>query len=241
MTFPSTISTTAIEYVIGCLLPLLMAGLGGDEPAARALAVELLASHNPQTPHELRLAGNAVGLSLQGLAKLADSAAPGITSEKQDVALKWACSLSRAGQATERRLEEIQRVRRAEARSELPKPPAVAEVAPATPIPCPPIPCPPPPAATVFQPPAPGSSAATTDTAPALPNAAYAEAKLQSAEKLLGLMQAHHKGAPPPHSKAAQDIQQQKRVVEMARMNLAQARKREQQAAQRLEPAPSPG
>src|SRR3954447_18005844 len=117
MSFPAAISTTAIEYVIGCLVPLLLAAVGGEEATARALALELLASHNPQNPHELRLACKIVGLSLQGLAKLADSAAPGIAPEKQDVALKWACSLTRASQAGERRLEELQRMRRARARN----------------------------------------------------------------------------------------------------------------------------
>lgn len=39
-------------------------------------------------------------------------------------------------------------------------------------------------------------------------------------------MMAHHKGAPSPHSKAAQDIQHQQRVADTVRLQLAQARQR---------------
>jgi outer membrane protein TolC len=60
---------------------------------------------------------------------------------------------------------------------------------------------------------------------PETPDIATAEAKLASATKLLNLMKAHHKGAPPPHSSAAQQIQAQQRVVETARLKLEQARR----------------
>jgi len=44
-------------------------------------------------------------------------------------------------------------------------------------------------------------------------------------------MKAHHKGAPPPYSKAAQDIRTQQRVVDSTRMALAQARRCEAETA----------
>jgi hypothetical protein len=80
--------------------------------------------------------------------------------------------------------------------------------------------------------PAPAADAASQDTTGAAPPAqppavAQAEAALRRAQKLLDLMLAHHKGAPPPHTKAAQDIRQQRHVVDAARMALAQARRRE--------------
>ena len=52
------------------------------------------------------------------------------------------------------------------------------------------------------------------------------QAAYSSAVKLLELMKAHHKGAPPPHSQAAQQIQAQQRIVGTARLKLEQARQR---------------
>src|SRR4051812_28949330 len=78
MSFPAAISSTAIEFALGTLLPVLLAGVGGDAAAARALAIELLREHGPQTARELRLAGEAIGHSLKGMAMLAQSAEPGI-------------------------------------------------------------------------------------------------------------------------------------------------------------------
>ncbi|MBS0641652.1 MAG: hypothetical protein JSS43_17455, partial [Proteobacteria bacterium] len=55
---------------------------------------------------------------------------------------------------------------------------------------------------------------------------AVLEAAHAAARVRLEQMKASYKGAPPPHSKAAQDIQRQQRVVDAARLKLAQARQR---------------
>jgi hypothetical protein len=52
----------------------------------------------------------------------------------------------------------------------------------------------------------------------------------------LNFMKARHKGAPPPHSQAAQQIQAQQRIVDAARMKLELLRKQMQHAAPRQEP-----
>ena len=66
-------------------------------------------------------------------------------------------------------------------------------------------------------------------TAP-IPDIAAAELDLVKAEALLALMEARVKGGVPPHSQAAQQIRNQKRVVETARLKLEQARKRQAEA-----------
>ncbi len=143
---------------------------------------------------------------------LAQSAEPGIRSDKLETSLKWACSLSRSGHQAQRRLNELQRCRaRAGRREEAePAPEASAPAAtPAQPVPAPTAPPEPPP-----------SPASTPES-----DIAQAETRLQSAVKLLNMMKAHHKGAPPPHSAAAQQIQAQQRSVEtVAWLKLQQAR-----------------
>jgi len=113
--------------------------------------------------------------------------------------MKWACTLSRSGHLAQRRLDELQRPRKTARQPE-----AIPEAtAPRTELP------------EIVSP--------RADPAPSEP-VAQAEAALRSAEKLLVLMRAHHKGAPPPHSPAAQQIQAQQRAVETARLKLQQAR-----------------
>src|SRR3954453_6017908 len=108
MSLPAAISSAAVNHALGFLLPLLLPDVAGDEQVARSLALEMLASQRPRTAQELRLAAQAVGLGIKGLAKLAESATPGLSSIEQDKALKWSCGLTRAGHAAERRLEEMQ-------------------------------------------------------------------------------------------------------------------------------------
>jgi hypothetical protein len=142
---------------------------------------------------------------------LAQSAEPGIRLDKLEMSLKWACSLSRSGHQAQRRLNELQRTPRAGRREDPPEQAAPAAT-PAYPTP-----------ASVAEPEPPPAA----ETAPPS-DLAQAEAKLRSAVKLLNLMQGQHKGAPPPHSQAAQQIQAQQRSVETARLTLQQARQADQ-------------
>ena len=66
---------------------------------------------------------------------------------------------------------------------------------------------------------------------PAVSAVAQAEAHYAVALQHLSLMKARWKGAPQPHTKAGQDIQRQQRLVDAARMALAQTRRRHAEAA----------
>ena len=55
------------------------------------------------------------------------------------------------------------------------------------------------------------------------PDVDKVEATFATAEARLNLMKARYKGAPPPHSQAAQQMRAQERVVETARMKVKQA------------------
>jgi hypothetical protein len=216
MSLLTDLPAAALDFVIAFLLPLILPRNGGDTLAARTLALQMLEDHHPQTVRELRLAGEAVGFSLKSLTMLAESAEPNIAAEKLESSMKWACGLSRSGHLAQRRLDELQRLRKTGCRpEEIPNATqlqtAILEAAPE------------------------GAPATVEPTGP--PNVAQAEAALRSAEKLLALMKMHHKGAPPPHSQAAQQIQAQHRLVDTARMKLQQARRREAETASPPEPA----
>ena len=145
--------------------------------------------------------------------------------EQRVAALTLACRLAQTGSRAQRRLDELQRPKRPQHRAAVRTEQAAPE--PAAPEPA---------VAASAASPAIAEAVAADEAAPAkaaplLPDVTEAEKALKSAEKLLRLMKAHWKGAPPPHSPAAQQIQAQERAVNMARMTLAQARKRQADAA----------
>jgi hypothetical protein len=163
----------------------------------------MLGEYQPETVRELRLAGEAIGLSLHSLAAFSESAEPGITADQLATARRWSCSLSRAGSAAHRCLDQLQRARRA------------------------------------GQPDGPEADVDARDTAPPQqgpgaappvvaaqpePDLAQAEATVASAATRLHAMKSRFKGAPPPHSQAAQQIRAQERVAATARLKLEQAR-----------------
>src|SRR4051794_28513829 len=109
MSFPISISAAAIELVLGLLLPVLLPGLGANRVSARALALDLLAEHQPQTARELCLAGEAIGHRLKGMAMIAQSFEPGIADARLEMSLKWATRLARTGHHAEAHLAALQR------------------------------------------------------------------------------------------------------------------------------------
>jgi hypothetical protein len=217
-----------LEMFVSFLLPLLLPAAGGDPAAARAAVLELLAEYDPRTARELDLAAEAIANSVKSLTMLAQSAEPGLSQKALSDTLRWATSLSREGHRAQRRLDQMQRARRAAARAELAaltesaslvEPDALLETV-AVPA--------------VADLPEVAADDALTGAAQTETETAQAETALARAEKLLALMKAHHKGAPAPHSKAAQQIRDQQRVVDAARLTLAQARQR--QAGDHAEP-----
>jgi hypothetical protein len=203
-----------VALVVAVLTRLIVRAMGGTAESGQTLATLMLAEYQPETVRELRLAGEAIGLSLDSLAAFSASAEPGITADQLAAARRWNCSLSRAGSAAHRRLDELQRARRAG------QPEAPDNEAPDTA--------------------APDTEANLRDAAPrrqaplaapavaaqAEPDLAQAEASVASAATRLHAMKSRFKGAPPPHSQAAQQIRAQERVVATARLKLEQVRAR---------------
>src|SRR5690242_3298844 len=211
MSLPATVPPAIIDVVVGFLLPLILGTCGGDEAAARAAALRLLAEPQPRTGNELLLAGAAIAFRLRGLARLVQSAEPDLSPDAAAIAEKSACGLLRTGDQAQRRLDEALRAAPrgadaaapvADATPPLPEPSATTGTAAA-----------PDGAASGAETPAQAGAADGAEPAPPAEPAmaitgslvAQLEEKLRSAEKLLNMMKAYHKGAPPPHGKAAQD------------------------------------
>ncbi|MFO1024137.1 MAG: hypothetical protein U1E70_03045 [Acetobacteraceae bacterium] len=214
MTLIDTFPRAALDLVLVALLPII-APTVGNAAAAEALALRMLDEYHPTTIRELHMAGEAIGFRLDALRAKAEAHEPGITAEQRDNARKWACCLTRSEHQVLRALAELKRTSLAEAGEATP-PVRAGDPAPARrPVP------------TADQSPAAGPPAAPVPPASEPDDVTKAERALASAEKLLGLMKAHHKGGPPPHSQAAQQIQAQERVVGAARLKLAQARRQQ--------------
>ncbi|MFL5287883.1 MAG: hypothetical protein ACJ8AW_44680 [Rhodopila sp.] len=231
-----SLAADAVDFIIALLLPLILPKLGNPD-AARALALRLLASHNPTNERDLQLTAEAIGFSIRTMVALGEAADPEAAPDRQDAALRRASSLSRSGLQVHRCLIAQRREQDSARKPAAPHFQYPFPIAPLREAPSEPLLAEPPPAETATPPaadpppPAPEAAAQAEPAPPELLSVRHAEAKLRSAQKLLELMKAHHKGAPPPHTRAAQDIQAQQRAVDAARMALAQARIREAHAA----------
>lgn len=112
--FPSLI----LEIILARLAPLFLAVPGVDANAARQAANEMLAAHQPKTEHELRLAAEIIGFGLHALQALAQAAGPDMTMIQQGHLRASAATLSRQSHGAQRKLDQLQKARRAMPRHE---------------------------------------------------------------------------------------------------------------------------
>jgi hypothetical protein len=112
-TLPGTLPAAILDTILARLALLFLIGAKGDEAAARHAAAEMLASYQPQTTAELRLAANAISFSFHALEALSQSAHPDMSLNKILRLRGSAVSLSRESFKAERRLDEVQHARRA--------------------------------------------------------------------------------------------------------------------------------
>jgi hypothetical protein len=113
MTLPATLPPALLETILTRLARLLLAGANGIETAAREAAMATLASYQPATATELRLAANIVSFSLHALEALSQAADPDQSLTKILRLRGSAVSLSRESHKAERRLEHLQQARHA--------------------------------------------------------------------------------------------------------------------------------
>jgi hypothetical protein len=129
MLLASTLPAAILETILARLALLFLIGAKGDEAAARHAAAEMLASYQPQTTAELRLAANAISFSFHALEALSQAAHPDMSLNKILRLRGSAVSLSRESFKAERRLDQVQQGRRAGAlEPQTPEPPTPPRV-----------------------------------------------------------------------------------------------------------------
>ena len=74
---PKRLPKDAIDLVVAVLNRLIVRALGGSAELGRTLAMLMLGEYQPETVRELRLAGEAIGLSLDSLAAFSESGRTG--------------------------------------------------------------------------------------------------------------------------------------------------------------------
>jgi hypothetical protein len=112
-----------LETVLNSLAAMFLA-VAADVTEAREAARQLLAGYNPETPDELTLAAEIVSLQLHTLEALSHAAKPDLALNKILRLRGSAVSLSREQHKAHRKLDQLQRARRAAT------PPLKAEPAP---------------------------------------------------------------------------------------------------------------
>jgi hypothetical protein len=112
MSFAATILPAVLDTILGRLALLFLSGTDGDRAAARQAAAHMLASYQPETEDELRLAAQVISFSFNALEALSQATTPDMPLNKILRLRSGAVSLSRESHKAERRLEQRQQARR---------------------------------------------------------------------------------------------------------------------------------
>jgi hypothetical protein len=113
MPLPALILPAILDTVLGRLALLFLTGAGGDLATARHAASQMLAAYNVESPNELRLAAEIMSFGFHALEALSQAAAPGLPLTKILRLRGSAVSLSREAHKAQRKLDQLQRDRRA--------------------------------------------------------------------------------------------------------------------------------
>jgi len=113
MSLSASISKTVLDTILGRLTCLFLTGAAGDEAVARQAASHMLAAYHVETEDELGLAAEIISLRLHTLEALSDAADPDLPLNKILRLRGGAVSLSREAHKSQRKLDQLQRDRRA--------------------------------------------------------------------------------------------------------------------------------
>jgi hypothetical protein len=113
MPLPATINQATLDTVIGRLALLFITGAAGDLIAASQAASQMLGAYNVETNEELRLAAEIVSFSFHALEALSQTDDPDLSLNRKLRLRGSAVSLSRESHKSQRKLDALQRARRA--------------------------------------------------------------------------------------------------------------------------------
>ena len=115
MSIATLIDPAILDTVLGRLALLFLAGAGDDMTLARHAAGRLLIAYKVETEEELSLAAEVISFSYHALAALSQAMEPDLSLNKIIRLRGSAVSLSREGHRNQRKLDQLQRDRRAAA------------------------------------------------------------------------------------------------------------------------------
>jgi hypothetical protein len=118
MSLSATLPTAVLETIVGRLAPLFLTGAAGEATAARHAAAQMLVAYHPETEDELGLAAEIISFSLHALEALSQAATLDMPLTKILRLRGSAVSLSRESHEAERRLDQLQKARRAGAQAQ---------------------------------------------------------------------------------------------------------------------------
>ncbi|MDR3533425.1 MAG: hypothetical protein P4L90_23065 [Rhodopila sp.] len=113
MSLPTTIPQAILDTVLGRLALLFLTGAAGDPTVARHAASQMLAAYNVETEEELRLAAEIICFGFHTLEALSYASDPDLSLNKICRLRGSAVSLSRESHKAQRKLDQLQRQRRA--------------------------------------------------------------------------------------------------------------------------------
>jgi hypothetical protein len=113
MSLAATLPTAILDTILGRLALLFLTGADGDRAAARDAARKMLAAYHPETENELRLAAEIVSFSFHALEALSQAATPDMPLTRILRLRGSAVSLSRESHKSQRKLDQLQKDRRA--------------------------------------------------------------------------------------------------------------------------------
>jgi len=112
MSLATIVPAAVLETTLSHLASLFLVGAADNMTAARDAASQMLDAYHPATEDEFRLAANIVAFSFQAIQALGQAAIPDVLVTRVLRLRGGAVSLSRASEKAERRLEQLQKVRR---------------------------------------------------------------------------------------------------------------------------------
>jgi hypothetical protein len=128
----AVVNPAILDTILGRLALLFLAGAVGDLTVARDAARQMLAAYKVETPDELRLAAEIISFGFHALEALSQASNPDMSLAKILRLRGSAVSLSREAHKAQRKLDQLQRDRRAgvsaqPAEAEQPAPPPEAD------------------------------------------------------------------------------------------------------------------
>jgi hypothetical protein len=118
MALPSHLARITVDRIIDFIVPLLLTTAGSDVEAARQAALQMLVEFAPQTAEELGLAAEVIAFRFEALDMLRESSVPGTSKATVIEMLKVANTLRRSEAGAQRKLDALQRPRRAATKNE---------------------------------------------------------------------------------------------------------------------------